>query len=120
MQEVQVGATPARSGLQAAFHVIDPTCLGRTPAHLRHTSIRITTMRPDPHKQAASRKYQNNVRSRGGGTAGATDGAKAGSGNHRGGGGGARGGRGGRGGYHGGRDKQDEEEDTGDSGMDKL
>ncbi|KAF9360744.1 hypothetical protein BGX34_007524 [Mortierella sp. NVP85] len=72
-------------------------------------------MRPDPHKQAASRKYQNKVRSRGGGTAGATDGAKAGSGNHRGGRGGARGGRGGRGGYHGGRDEQDEEEDTGDS-----
>ncbi|KAF9932618.1 hypothetical protein BGZ65_004407 [Modicella reniformis] len=80
-------------------------------------------MRPDAHKQAASRKYQKKVRSRGGGEVGASGNTKTGSANHRGGGrGGARSDRGGGGGGGGGgrgsdqsRDKKDEqEEDTKD------
>lgn len=78
-------------------------------------------MRPDPHKQAASRKYQNKLRNRGGGTAGATDNTKAGTTTHRGGGGrgGSRYDRGGRGGHHGrsNRDEQEDEEDTKDDGQ---
>ncbi|KAF8980527.1 hypothetical protein BGZ46_004068 [Entomortierella lignicola] len=66
-------------------------------------------MRPDPHKQAASRKYHNKVKSRGGGTAGATADSTTNSAGHRGGRGGRGGGRG-RGGYRG-RSNGNEEED---------
>ncbi|KAG0045156.1 hypothetical protein BGZ83_009602 [Gryganskiella cystojenkinii] len=76
-------------------------------------------MRPDPHKQAASRKYHNKVKSRGGSAAAAnTDSASATGRGGRGGGGGAgRGGRGrgrGRGGYsaQNQRDQDEEEEDS--------
>ncbi|KAI1320183.1 hypothetical protein EDD11_001787 [Mortierella claussenii] len=67
-------------------------------------------MRPDPHKQAASRKYHNKVRSRGGSVAaaGTTTGATTapqsggrGEGNTRGSVRGGHGGSGGRGGYRG-------------------
>ncbi|KAG0002472.1 hypothetical protein BGZ79_002894 [Entomortierella chlamydospora] len=74
-------------------------------------------MRPDPHKQAASRKYHNKVRSRGGGTSGATADPSTGSTGHRGGRGG-RGGGGGRGGYRGrssGGKEEDHESDEEDS-----
>ncbi|KAF9358698.1 hypothetical protein BGX26_001134 [Mortierella sp. AD094] len=72
-------------------------------------------MRPDPHKQAASRKYHNKVRGRGGGTSGATADPSTGSTGHRGGRGG-RGGSGGRGGYRGrsnsGKSNSGKEEDA--------
>ncbi|KAF9172593.1 hypothetical protein BGX21_005250 [Mortierella sp. AD011] len=73
-------------------------------------------MRPDPHKQAASRKYHNKVRSRGGGTSGATADPSTGSTGHRGGRGG-RGGGGGRGGYRG-RSSGGKEEDPESDGED--
>ncbi|KAG0210878.1 hypothetical protein BGX28_008845 [Mortierella sp. GBA30] len=67
-------------------------------------------MRPDPHKQAASRKYHNKVRSRGGGAAGAaTDPSTPPA--QRGGRGGARG-RGGRGSYQD-RGNNDDQNDEG-------
>ncbi|KAG0318912.1 hypothetical protein BGZ97_003144 [Linnemannia gamsii] len=87
-------------------------------------------MRPDPHKQAASRKYHNKVKARGGGAAGTTEGESTstrasrggggggrGAGSNRGSRGGGRGGRGGRGGYHG-RINADEEEEDGEPGED--
>ncbi|KAG0365508.1 hypothetical protein BGZ54_006467 [Gamsiella multidivaricata] len=79
-------------------------------------------MRPDPHKQAASRKYHNKVRSRGGGVAGTAVDPNASSAGHRGGrggsGGGARGGRGGgRGGYRG-RSNDSEQKEDEDEGVD--
>ncbi|KAF9908757.1 hypothetical protein EC991_009568 [Linnemannia zychae] len=43
-------------------------------------------MKPDPHKQAASRKYHNKVKARGGGTAGTTGESTSASGSSRGGG----------------------------------
>ncbi|KAF9110869.1 hypothetical protein BGX27_005762 [Mortierella sp. AM989] len=57
-------------------------------------------MRPDPHKQAASRKYHNKVKNRGGGSTGATTDSNASSAGQRGGRGGRGGGRG-RGVYRG-------------------
>ncbi|KAF9108528.1 hypothetical protein BGX29_010998 [Mortierella sp. GBA35] len=85
-------------------------------------------MRPDPHKQAASRKYHNKVKSRGGGVAGTTGESTSTPASSRGGGRGGRGrgsgsnrgtrgggGRGGRGGYHGRSNVgNDEEEDDGE------
>ncbi|KAG9071124.1 hypothetical protein KI688_008667 [Linnemannia hyalina] len=83
-------------------------------------------MRPDPHKQAASRKYHNKVKSRGGSAAGTTGvgeststpasrggrggGQGAGAGSNR---GSRGGGRGGRGGYRG-RSNDDEDEGEGE------
>ncbi|KAG0239157.1 hypothetical protein BGX31_002997 [Mortierella sp. GBA43] len=70
-------------------------------------------MRPDPHKQAASRRYQSKVRSRGGGTAGTTDDAKTGPAHNRGGGrGGSKNDRRGRGGHHSRSNASGQEEDT--------
>ncbi|ORZ20950.1 hypothetical protein BCR41DRAFT_369549 [Lobosporangium transversale] len=75
-------------------------------------------MRPDPHKQAASRRYQNKIKSRGGAVAGTKADSTATSGGDRGrreGGGHGRGqGRGGgRGGYRNGtRDEESEDEDN--------
>ncbi|KAG0263522.1 hypothetical protein BGZ95_003781 [Linnemannia exigua] len=87
-------------------------------------------MRPDPHKQAASRKYHNKVKARGGGAAGTTgestsasgsssrgggSGSGGGRGIGRGGAGSNRGsrggGRGGRGGYRGRSGANDDEEE---------
>ncbi|KAF8941232.1 hypothetical protein EDD21DRAFT_364493 [Dissophora ornata] len=77
-------------------------------------------MRPDPHKQAASRKYHSKVRSRGGGAAGATadstpdtTGQRGGRGGGR---GGSRGGRGGRGGYRGRNNEGDQDGDEAEGG----
>ncbi|KAG0258780.1 hypothetical protein BG011_003078 [Mortierella polycephala] len=80
-------------------------------------------MRPDPHKQAASRKYHNKVKNRGGGSAaGATTDsspATGHTGNRGGSRGGARGGRGGRGGYRGwSKDKDQQGEEDGEDGDD--
>ncbi|KAF9952263.1 hypothetical protein BGZ70_000665 [Mortierella alpina] len=85
-------------------------------------------MRPDPHKQAASRRYHSKVKSRGGSTAGAAADSSlpsAHSGGARGGGRGGgrgRGGRGGRGGYQGSRaghdDKDDRSGEEGEEGDD--
>ncbi|KAF9923416.1 hypothetical protein FBU30_006528 [Linnemannia zychae] len=82
-------------------------------------------MRPDPHKQAASRKYHNKVKARGGSTAGTTAGSASSS--SRGsissgrGGSGARG-RGGRrsepSGFNGGNSTNDGEEEEGGSDED--
>ncbi|KAK3846096.1 MAG: hypothetical protein J3R72DRAFT_434162 [Linnemannia gamsii] len=88
-------------------------------------------MRPDPHKQAASRKYHKKVKARGGGAAGTTGESTSASGSSSrggGGGGGGRGtgrggaessrgtrgvGRGGRGGYRG-RSNANDDEDEGE------
>ncbi|KAF9580516.1 hypothetical protein BGW38_002817 [Lunasporangiospora selenospora] len=51
-------------------------------------------MRPDPHKQAASRKYHSKVRARGGSVAGSSSTESTSQGNHRGRGSNRRGGRG--------------------------
>ncbi|KAF9182513.1 hypothetical protein BGZ51_004701 [Haplosporangium sp. Z 767] len=80
-------------------------------------------MRPDPHKQAASRKYHNKVRSRGGSSpAGATadsSSATGHTGNRGGSRGGARGGRGGRDGYRGwNKDKDQQGEEYGEDSED--
>ncbi|KAG0283237.1 hypothetical protein BGZ96_012398 [Linnemannia gamsii] len=86
-------------------------------------------MRPDPHKQAASRKYHNKVKARGGGAAGTTGGESTSTPASRGGGGGRGAGRGGagsnrgsrggggggRGGYRG-RSNANEEEEDGELG----
>ncbi|KAF9540227.1 hypothetical protein EC957_004472 [Mortierella hygrophila] len=86
-------------------------------------------MRPDPHKQAASRKYHNKVKARGGGAVGTTGvgeststpasrggrggGGGAGAGSNR---GSRGGGRGGRGGYRG---RSNGDEDEGEGGPDE-
>ncbi|KAF9278996.1 hypothetical protein BGZ88_000234 [Linnemannia elongata] len=87
-------------------------------------------MRPDPHKQAASRKYHNKVKARGGGAGGTTGGgeststpvSRGGRGGGRGAGAGSNrgsrgGGRGGRGGYRG-RSNADEDEEEGEQDED--
>jgi len=74
-------------------------------------------MRPDPHKQAASRKYHNKVKGRGGSVAGASGEVSAAGRGARGGAGAGRGRGGGRGGYKGhnqggnSQENDDEEED---------
>ncbi|KAG0078139.1 hypothetical protein BGZ90_005863 [Linnemannia elongata] len=91
-------------------------------------------MRPDPHKQAASRKYHNKVKARGGGAGGTTGGttgggeststpvSRGGRGGGRGAGAGSNrgsrgGGRGGRGRYRG-RSNADEDEGEGEQDED--
>ncbi|KAF9124190.1 hypothetical protein BGW39_008398 [Mortierella sp. 14UC] len=97
-------------------------------------------MRPDPHKQAASRKYHNKVKARGGGAAGTTgestsaSGSSSRGGGSGGSGGGGRGtgrggagsnrgirgggGRGGRGGYRGRSNARDDEDEEGEQDED--
>ncbi|GJJ73783.1 hypothetical protein EMPS_06141 [Entomortierella parvispora] len=75
-------------------------------------------MRPDPHKQAASRKYHNKVRGRGGSVAGSNSEASAAGRGGRGGAGAGRGRGGGREGYrgHSGNIQENDDEDENEDG----